>query len=144
MRSECVFSKQENRRERKDEGAKCDRGKWDSKHEQQRHKRKQNKFLAKHGSTCTICLDDFKSTDKVCLTPCSHVFHYNCLSSWLHKNKINPKCPNCNTILLNEDESQNVEVIQARRAYNNSYQNSFDGTRIQLMQMNRSNENIVS
>ena len=107
------------------------------------------KELAKHGSTCTICLDDFKSTDKVCLTPCSHVFHYNCLSSRLHKNKINPKCPNCNTPLLNEDENQNVEVIQVRRAYNNSYQNSFDGTRIQLMQMNRSNlrpanENIVS
>ena len=44
------------------------------------------KEIAKHGSNCTICLDDFNSNDKV-----------------------------------------------------NSYQNSFEGTRIQLMQMNRLN-----
>ena len=97
------------------------------------------KEIAKHGSNCTICLDDFNSNDKVCVTSCLHVFHYKCLSSWLHKNAMNAKCPNCNSILINTTEEQNVEVIQVRRVYNNSYQNSFDGTRIQLMQMNRSN-----
>ena len=78
------------------------------------------KEIAKHGSNCTICLDDFNSNDKVCVTSCLHVFHCKCLS-------------------INATEEQNVEVIQVRRVYNNSYQNSFDGTRIQLMQMNRSN-----
>ena len=78
------------------------------------------KEIAKHGSNCTICLDDFNSNDKVCVTSCLHVFHYKCLS-------------------INATEERDVEVIQVRTVYNNSYQNSFDGTRIQLMQMNRSN-----
>ena len=45
------------------------------------------KEIAKHGSNCTICLDDFNSNDKVCVTSCLHDFHYKCLSSWLHKKR---------------------------------------------------------
>ena len=55
------------------------------------------KEIAKHGSNCTICLDDFNSNDKVCVTSCLHVFHYKCLS-------------------INATEEQNVEVIQIRTA----------------------------
>ncbi len=46
---------------------------------------------------CSICLEEFKvGKDKVSITPCNHIFHYNCLSKWLLENYQLPKCPNCN------------------------------------------------
>ena len=55
------------------------------------------KEFEKYGSNCTICLEEFKvGIDKVSLTPCFHVFHYNCISEWLKKNFSKITCPNCN------------------------------------------------
>ena len=52
---------------------------------------------------CTICLEEFK-VDKsiVSVTPCQHVFHFQCISNWLTNNVVNPKCPNCNYNLIQE------------------------------------------
>ena len=53
--------------------------------------------VSSYGTNCTICLDNFTiGKSNVILTPCKHVFHKKCLSDWLHKNKSNPICPNCN------------------------------------------------
>ena len=41
---------------------------------------------------CVICLEDFKSGEKATLLPCVHLFHKNCIKSWL-KSKNN--CPIC-------------------------------------------------
>jgi hypothetical protein len=35
------------------------------------------------------------------------VFHYKCISDWLYKNIRNPKCPNCNHEILNDDVDNN-------------------------------------
>ena len=32
---------------------------------------------------CTICLDAFKDGSIVCRTPCSHLFHRECIEEWL-------------------------------------------------------------
>ena len=54
-------------------------------------------------NVCTICIEEFKvDKSKVSITPCQHVFHFQCLSDWLMKNLINPKCPNCNYNLIQE------------------------------------------
>ena len=55
------------------------------------HIAKNNKSLEK--DTCTICLDFLKNGDLLREIPlCKHVFHAECLLSWLQVNEI---CPNC-------------------------------------------------
>ena len=95
---------------------------------------------AKEGKTCSICLDNFNLDDKVSLTQCHHLFHFQCLSTWLHKNILNPKCPNCNYNFLQVKENKtNIEMIHINRAVNNINNNSLlsnstnlDNTRSQL------------
>jgi len=38
--------------------------------------------LRRHGSTCTVCLEDFQDDDDVSLLPCGHLFHSTCINSW--------------------------------------------------------------
>ena len=63
-----------------------------------------------YGGGCSICLTEFKKKSKVSITSCKHVFHYKCISDWLYKNIRNPKCPNCNHEILNDDEDNNNNV----------------------------------
>ncbi|KAG5614358.1 hypothetical protein H5410_014182 [Solanum commersonii] len=39
---------------------------------------------------CVICLEDV-GKNILCL-PCSHMFHRNCITTWLHKNRYCPIC----------------------------------------------------
>jgi len=41
---------------------------------------------------CVICLEDFKNREKAIILPCIHLFHKNCIKSWLKKNN---SCPIC-------------------------------------------------
>ena len=41
---------------------------------------------------CVICLEDFKNSEKAIILPCIHLFHKNCIKSWLKKNN---SCPIC-------------------------------------------------
>ncbi|KAJ6914523.1 RING-H2 finger protein ATL70 [Populus alba x Populus x berolinensis] len=54
--------------------------------------------LHKTGSTatcCSICLADYKNTDKLRLLPdCGHLFHLRCVDPWL---RLHPTCPVCRT-----------------------------------------------
>ncbi|KAG6770309.1 hypothetical protein POTOM_025987 [Populus tomentosa] len=54
--------------------------------------------LRKTGSTatcCSICLADYKNTDKLRLLPdCGHLFHLRCVDPWL---RLHPTCPVCRT-----------------------------------------------
>ena len=51
---------------------------------------------------CSICLDAFEcDKSSVCITPCNHIFHYDCLKKWVDDNVLAPKCPNCNNNLIN-------------------------------------------
>ena len=47
--------------------------------------------------TCTICCDNFIiGQSEVSITPCSHVFHHECIKKWVLEKIDNPICPNCN------------------------------------------------
>ena len=50
--------------------------------------------------SCTVCLGEFTENEPIRKLMCSHIYHANCIESWI-KAKINeiPKCPVCNTIL---------------------------------------------
>ncbi|KAK2655355.1 hypothetical protein Ddye_008407 [Dipteronia dyeriana] len=44
---------------------------------------------------CSICLADYKSSDKVRVLPdCNHLFHVKCVDPWL---RLHPTCPLCRT-----------------------------------------------
>jgi len=47
--------------------------------------------------SCTICCEDFiVGQSEVSITPCFHVFHYDCIYKWIKEKINNPCCPNCN------------------------------------------------
>ena len=49
---------------------------------------------------CVICLEDFKSGEKATLLPCVHLFHKNCIKSWL---KTKNMCPICKFVLTRDN-----------------------------------------
>ena len=79
------------------------------------YKKEYNEF----GGGCSICLAEFKKKSKVSITSCKHVFHYNCIHDWLYKNIRNPKCPNCNHEILNDEEENNnkkeTKIIKVKK-----------------------------
>lgn len=50
------------------------------------------KKLDKDKQNCVICMEDFKNGDKTTNLPCLHMFHTNCIQSWL---KTQNTCPIC-------------------------------------------------
>ena len=48
--------------------------------------------LEANRKNCVICITDFKSGDKATMLPCIHMFHTNCIQSWLKSNNICPVC----------------------------------------------------
>lgn len=50
---------------------------------------------AETGKACSICLTDFELNEKCCQLPkCQHIFHSECVKTWL---KVNRVCPVCRT-----------------------------------------------
>ncbi|XP_059637738.1 uncharacterized protein LOC132279724 [Cornus florida] len=49
---------------------------------------------------CSICLQRFLTGTEIATTPCSHIFHHDCLRTWLPKNNSCPMCRSlCATIV---------------------------------------------
>ena len=57
---------------------------------------------------CVICMEDFKNGDKSTNLPCLHMFHTNCIQSWLKKQNT---CPICK-FKLTEDNINNINNRQ--------------------------------
>ena len=58
--------------------------------------------------SCTICLEEFKSKEKVTALPCFHYFHTNCINKWLEKKKF---CPVCKFELTKENLDKKMKNI---------------------------------
>ena len=52
------------------------------------------------GTSCPICLDEFHQNSKVVETSCNHIFHEQCLRSWLTEQCIKPTCPCCRNSIV--------------------------------------------
>lgn len=46
--------------------------------------------------TCSICLENYNDDSDVCILKCKHMFHRDCIKSWL---KVKRNCPYCKTDL---------------------------------------------
>ena len=62
------------------------------------------KKLDKDKQNCVICMEDFKNGDKITNLPCLHMFHTNCIQSWL---KTQNTCPICK-FKLTQDNINNI------------------------------------
>ncbi|XP_019244382.1 PREDICTED: RING-H2 finger protein ATL5-like [Nicotiana attenuata] len=50
-------------------------------------------YLVRFGVTrCSICLADFVQTEYIRMLPCSHVFHHDCIVTWMTRRIT---CPDC-------------------------------------------------
>jgi cbb3-type cytochrome oxidase subunit 3 len=45
---------------------------------------------------CTICIEDFQDENIVSVTPCNHIFHFECIKKWMINDINHIKCPLCN------------------------------------------------
>ena len=52
-------------------------------------------FNGKFADSCAICQEDFKNKENLKITPCEHIFHPKCISTWLKKECTRPTCPSC-------------------------------------------------
>lgn len=53
---------------------------------------------------CAICLDDFKSREKVTILPqCAHIFHHTCIKEWFAGHTT---CPICRTDLSRDQSNE--------------------------------------
>ncbi|KAG5593165.1 hypothetical protein H5410_043679 [Solanum commersonii] len=49
--------------------------------------------LGDRDTTCRICLSDFKSTDdNIYILPCTHLYHSECISTWMRRQITCPTC----------------------------------------------------
>jgi hypothetical protein len=66
------------------------------------YNREVNDFEA--GGSCTICLEEFKDNQSTVIKLfCKHIFHVKCLKNWCFNTILNPKCPNCNYLILTNE-----------------------------------------
>ena len=77
-----------------------------------------NKKLQLKQTTCSICLDEYKSRQKLIKLDCEHCFHQKCGISWL---KINKTCPVCRKEIC--DEQNDTTEIQSETEISGTIEN---------------------
>jgi hypothetical protein len=71
---------------------------------------------------CTICLEDFKEgSSNIVTTKCKHSFHFKCFKEWVWNNILFPKCPNCNSPILEVDNNNTPSNITTNQTSINTY-----------------------
>ena len=48
--------------------------------------------IQNENKSCSICIIDFESEDKISITNCNHIFHTDCITEW---GKYKTECPIC-------------------------------------------------
>ena len=58
---------------------------------------------------CMICLENYINGDESIALPCIHIFHANCIKTWLKDNK---SCPICKYEIKYDAEELDVEGLK--------------------------------
>ncbi|XP_003744587.1 RING finger protein 145-like [Galendromus occidentalis] len=72
--------------------------------------------IVDYNDVCPICYQSLQDSGSVCITPCSHLFHRNCLRKWLYSQA---KCPMCHKKVMSSaderdfDKEAAVNVLRA-------------------------------
>ena len=56
--------------------------------------------------SCAICMDDFSEEATVAIRKilkCGHLFHSNCIETWIKRHLEKPTCPLCNQSLKDQN-----------------------------------------
>jgi hypothetical protein len=51
------------------------------------------------GELCLICYDEYKQDEKITLLSCKHIYHYDCINTWV---QIDNSCPLCRKIVTSD------------------------------------------
>lgn len=67
---------------------------------------------------CVICLEAFRTGDRLRVLPCGHRFHCGCIDKWLSGsfsdvNCVNSSCPTCKSIPILEEENSGPSSIES-------------------------------
>jgi hypothetical protein len=74
---------------------------------------------------CTICLEEFKENKSIIMTTkCGHSFHFKCFKNWAFKNILFPRCPNCNHPILDNQNSNQINLTNI--SFTQSNTNNFN------------------
>ena len=60
--------------------------------------KKVSKGVKEGNEKCVICYENFKENEKVKMTGCFHIFHFNCIKKWIESKEDmeeSPDCPIC-------------------------------------------------
>ncbi|CAK8564460.1 unnamed protein product [Lathyrus sativus] len=68
------------------------------------------------GMKCAICLEEFEAKKEVMLTPCNHMFHEDCIVTWLTSKG---QCPVCRFVVFEEVEENPPPLIGVKLAIGN-------------------------
>lgn len=95
-------------------------------------------------SSCSVCLEEFKDNETISKTSCNHMFHKNCLETWLNTNT---KCPFCRNTLKEENNylinRRNLED-RIDMFINQIQLNNLDNLNIRLLTESFMNDNIIN
>lgn len=73
---------------------------------------------------CSICLEAFEcAKSQVSITPCNHIFHYDCIKKWIEDNVLSPQCPNCKFAFLENLLDSSVVNVKKKISENNNNDN---------------------
>ena len=91
---------------------------------------------------CIVCLEKFELSKPICIMPCNHCFHYNCINNYILSSK-DTLCPLCKFDLLsilkdkkidfNQIDSNLIKINSSKNLYENIENND-----------NENNNNILS
>ena len=80
-------------------------------------------------NNCTICLENYiDQKSLICLTPCNHIFHYDCIKKWSLNNTGLFKCPNCNFDFTKEKVSNKPNNLHNNININDNCTNAYLNT----------------
>ena len=84
-------------------------------------------------NNCTICLENYiDQKSLICLTPCNHIFHYDCIKKWSLNNTGLFKCPNCNFDFMKEKEFINSNKLHINQNNINNINTNDKSTNVNL------------
>ena len=92
--------------------------------------------------SCTICIDDFEiGKSQISITPCNHIFHYECIKKWIEDNVLNPQCPNCKYNFFDNFVHSSVVKINNNNTNNNEQNDNNGNNNVQNNNDNEGNNN---